>query len=592
MRLDDRDFDDLEVEDIETVKKRIEQKKRKKGRKGSSLSPAIIPVLGVLIIIVTIIGINVGRSTLENRNIKVTADLKELFGGMGVEEAGIILNSEYVKETRSYMDGDKVYLPYDFVKSELNDWFYHDENEDLVLYTTPDGTDSIAEGSDTKEFNGIFCLSTDVVKKYTDIDIDTFPDGSTRYILIRNRFGKYSGASALKKTAVRVSGDKKSDILAVLDENDNVRVLDAGNQWSAIQTNDGLIGYVLSKDLTDYKDESDTAPGRVPEMVFPSTNFNQKIVLGWHQVMNSTANNSVYDILAKDTGLNVLSPTWYSLTDQAGNMTDHSSADYVQAAHDAGKQVWSVIDNFNTEGFIPDQDTHEVLSYTSKRKALIDTLVASVTASGADGINVDFEKLSADTGQHFAQFIKELSLASHKAGLILSVDNYVPEAYSQHYHREVQGRVCDFCVIMGYDEYNASSTEAGPVASLDFVENGIEKTLLDVDPSKVINGLPFFTRIWETENGIVKSTQALGMTEASDTFKAHNVTPSWDDGAGCNYGEYESNGHLFRMWLEDNESMNAKLSVMDSYKLAGAAFWKLGLENSEVWPDIKAYGGR
>jgi len=593
MRLDDRDFDDLEIEDIETVKKRVERRKRKGKRRGGKGGTALIRILVPVILGVVILAcllLVFGRGSLDDlKGVKLNADIASLFGGLEDNEAGIILNDRYETENKAYTEGNRVFLPYEYTRDELNDWFYYDENEGIVLYTTPEGTDRTELGSDAKIINGVFCLSSELVRKYTDLEYREKLDAEAPYIYIRNSRDKYSAAVTAKKTALYLSDDKKSDVLSILEKKDKVRVLDAGNEFSRVQAGDGLIGYVVNKSLEDYTDEEDTAPGNVAEMEFPATHFNQKIVLGWHQVMNKDANQGVYDILLKDSSINVLSPTWYSLKDTEGAITDLSSAEYVQAAHEAGKQVWPVVDNFNCTDFKSESGSFEVLSHSSKRQILIESLVSSVKESGADGINVDFERLTGETGVSFAQFIKELSLASHAAGLILSVDNYVPEAHSMHYYRGVQGRVADYVVIMGYDEYNAASTEAGPVASLDFVENGIEKTLMEVDASKLINGLPFYSRVWETKNGAVESTHAAPMSEASELLSSHGVTPSWDDGAGCNYGEYESDGSLVRIWLEDEESMNAKLSIMDGYHLAGAAFWKLGLEDESVWDDIAAY---
>ena len=590
MRLDDRDFDDLEVEDLETVRKRVARKKRKKKRKGSGIPPWTVPVIFVLLLLLVVFFLSYGGSAVEAlTGFKVDSDLSACFGEMEEDEAGVILNKGYEAEVRAFLTNGRIYLPYDYVKTNLNDWFYHDENEGLILYTTPEGTDRLDIGDDALEINGVLCLSTDLIRKYTDLEFGDHTGEAVPYIFIRNTWGEYSAASVKKRTAFRSLGDKKGDIMDALEEGEKVRMLTPGTEWSEVQRENGTSGFVSSSDLGEYTDESDSAPGNVHDMEFPLTGYNNKISLGWHQVMSTVANDTVYDILKNDTAINVLGPTWYSLTDTEGSFKDISSSAYVEAAHEAGKKVWAVIDNFNTEGFVSDRDTHEVLSYTSKRKKLIDALVESVKASGADGINVDFERLSADSGQHFAQFIKELSVACHDNSLILSVDNYVPKAYSLHYHREVQGKVCDFCVIMGYDEYTSGSPDAGPVASIDFVERGIDNTLIDVEASRVINGLPLYTRLWETANGTVKDSQALGMTEAAETFRKHGVTPSWDDGAGCNYGEFEANGSLYRMWLEDEDSLNAKLSVMKSKELAGAAFWKLGLESREIWDEVEAY---
>ncbi len=591
MKLNDRDFDEFEAEDLETVRKRVERSRERKKRKKSKgflrRHPSLIPVVIVLVLL-SITGL-VFFSRLSGEILKLTpdADLSEVFGEPGSNEAGIILNDGYEREVRAYLEGDLVYLPYDFIKSELNDWFYHDENEGLVLYTTPEGTDRYDEGNEAKTVDNVFCLSTELLRKYTDLEYNEFLKGDIPYIYIRDDREAYTRASTSEKTGIRTEDNKDSAVLSVIDKGESVRVIDSGSEWTRVQDKNGLIGYVSNKSLGEY--EEVRAEGRESKMEFPCTSFNGPVILGWHQVFNATANNGIYDILAENPVVNVISPTWYFVSDAEGGFEDNSSVDYVSASHAAGKKVWPVVDNFNCRDFNTRKGTVELLSHTENRTRLIEGLISALKACDADGLNVDFEGVSSEAGEDFSQFVKELSVACHDAGLILSVDNYVPDPSSDHYNREVQGMVCDFCVIMGYDEYNAASSEAGPVASIDFVEKGIQDTIKVVEPSKVINGLPLYSRIFETKNGNVLSTQSLEMTKAANAFSSRGVEVTWDDSVGCNYGEYEENGSLWRMWLEDADSLRVKLSVMQGYDLAGAAFWKLGLEDEPVWDEVAKY---
>ena len=591
MKLNDRDFDTFEAEDLETVRKRVERNRNRKNRRKKrgffSRHPSLIPVV-VVFFLLAITGLFLfGRFSGEVLKLTPDADLAALFGGLDKDEAGIILNDEYEREARAYIDGDSVYLPYDFIKSELNDWFYLDENEGLLLYTTPDGTDRYEEGGEAKTVGNVFCLSFGLLLKYTDLEYNEVLKGDTPYICIRKDGGNYTAASALEKAGIYTEDNKDSQILSVIEKGDTLRIIDSGNEWTRVQDKNGLIGFVLNKDIGKYKEVASENKGK--EMEFPCTKFNGPVILGWHQVFNATANNGIYDILSKNTVINVISPTWYFVSDAEGGFMDNSSTDYVSAAHAAGKKVWPVVDNFNCRDFNTRKGTVELLSHTENRRKLIEGLVNALKECGADGLNVDFEGVPSESGEDFSQFIKELSVACHDAGLVLSVDNYVPDPSSFHYNREVQGKVCDFCVIMGYDEYNAASSEAGPVASIDFVEKGIQDTIEYMDSSKVINGLPLYSRIFETKNGNVLSTQSLEMEKAANAFSSRGVEVSWDDSVGCNYGEYEENGSLWRMWLEDRDSLKVKLSVMQQYNLAGAAFWKLGLEDEPIWDEVAAY---
>ena len=184
--------------------------------------------------------------------------------------------------------------------------------------------------------------------------------------------------------------------------------------------------------------------------------------------------------------------------------------------------------------------------------------------------------------------LRELSLACHARDLVLSVDNYVPKEFNKHYHRAEQGVICDYVIIMGYDEHGTFSTEAGSVASIGYVTDGIERTLQEVPAEKVINGIPFYTRIWTTENGTLTS-QAVGMRQAADFVSNHGIQLNWDDITCQNYGEKQEGSKFHQVWMEDDESIAAKLSAMQHHGLAGVAAWKLGFDTPSVWDTIGAY---
>ena len=215
-------------------------------------------------------------------------------------------------------------------------------------------------------------------------------------------------------------------------------------------------------------------------------------------------------------------------------------------------------------------------------------VMAMVEKYGLDGINVDFEDLRVSCGQPFIQFIRELSVRCRKQGVVLSVDNYVPVGNTDYYNRAEQGVYADYVVIMGYDEHYKGSETAGSVASISYVESGIIKTVEEVPASKVINGVPFYTRLWETTGTDVDS-QAVGMEMANQWVSDHGIELSWDQGTCQNYGSYEKDGTIHEVWMEDAESIKVKLSVMDANNLAGVASWCLGFETPDIWDVISEY---
>ena len=261
----------------------------------------------------------------------------------------------------------------------------------------------------------------------------------------------------------------------------------------------------------------------------------------------------------------------------------NASSSYVQYVHNQGIEVWAVIDNFNMAC-----DLQEVLKNTSQRDTLISNLVADCKRYGIDGINVDFEQVSPETEEHYIQFIRELSVACHKNELIVSVDNYVPTAYTAFYNREEQGRYVDYVVIMGYDEHTSSSETTGSVASIGFVEQGIIDTLEMVEAAKIINGVPFYSRGWSTKDGEI-SVQTLTMGGQEQFISNHGIYVEWDEQTAQYYGENTVDGVFYQIWVEDDESLQRKLDVMTKYDIAGVAQWKLGIETSDVWQNISNY---
>nr|MCR5303857.1 hypothetical protein [Lachnospiraceae bacterium] len=252
--------------------------------------------------------------------------------------------------------------------------------------------------------------------------------------------------------------------------------------------------------------------------------------------------------------------------------------------HDMGLQVWPMLDDF-TSGT---GDAPMVLSSLNYRTALVNNIMAHLNETGSDGLNLDFENVPDESGKDYVEFIRELSIACRLSGKVLSIDNYVPTDKTDHYDRAEQGKVADYVVIMGYDEHYSGSEFAGSVASIDFVRNGIEATLEEVPAEKIINAVPFYTRVWSTTNGEV-SSKALGMKAARDYAEKLGIEFNWDDSVCQYYGENQSGDTLHQAWLEEADSISAKLSVMKAAGIAGVSSWCLNYETPDVWDVIEEY---
>ena len=554
-----------------------------------------VPVLIAVVLILVIAGIGLGAKLYDKYSYsKEEMDLSEYYD-IGQEwETALVVQDEVIEEKAVCRDGN-FYLPLEFVQDNLNDKFYYDKHERLLLFTTPtqlyeipvDSAAYMIAGQPQENGKAICILQDempyvelDFVAQYADFLSEIYEQPNRIQLYVQ---GQTSLAATIKKdTAVRYQGGIKSDVLEYLSKGDKVYVLEEMETWSKVKTEDSVIGYVENKRLTGHVDEEIILSGAYVAPVYTSIRKDYAINMAWHQTTNTTANSGIDSMLANTKGINTISPTWFFLSDNQGGFTSIADQAYVDNMHARGIEVWALVDNFTN-----DVDIAQILSTTTNRKNLIANLVQTTMAYGIDGINVDFEQVPMEAGEDYVQFLRELSIPCRQNGIVLSVDNYVPTDYTAHYGRKEQGEVVDYFVIMGYDEHYSGSSQAGSVASIGYVKAGIENTLKDVPAHKVINGIPFYTRLWKIAGEV--SSEAMSMSAAENYLAQNGVTATWDQETAQNFVSFEADGATYQMWLEDTESIRAKLDLMSGYHLAGVAQWKLGLEKAEIWDVIAEY---
>ena len=535
-------------------------------------------VVGILILLVALIGI-VSHVIMKYVPTKQQMNLSEYYGQTADGEVAVVLGTE-ILEQRGLVSGEKVYLPLETVNSYLNQRYYWDTKGQQVLYATPSELTAVpasteAGGEVWLKDDNIY-LSLDYIGQYTDID--TYVSTEPNRVAVQYEFDSVKTVTVTKDTYVRYQGGIKSPVLTKVKKGTVLRLMEELENWSQVATEDGYIGYVEKKKISEAGETNYDRGFQREEYTYLT--MEEPVNMVWHQVTTMDANAYLGDSIANMTGVNVISPTWFSIADNTGNITNIASSEYVAQAHEKGLKVWGLVDNFSQN-----VDTTVTLSSTSARRNLISQLVQASVDVGLDGINVDFEYLQEEVGIHFLEFLRELSIECHKNKLVLSVDNPVPEDFTSHYDRAEQGRVVDYVIIMGYDEHYVGSEEAGSVASLPWVEKGIQDTLAEVPAERVINAVPFYTRLWKTLSGTL-SSEAIGMDQAQEVISKYQVETYWDKNVQQNYGTFENEGATYQIWLEDGQSLAEKVKLASKYKLAGVAAWKLGFENSSIWQVI------
>ena len=536
------------------------------------------PVL-IVIILILLVAVAGGITFMINRYKPTTqmADSSQYFGITADDEVVVIINGEVLDEKGKIIDG-KVYLSETQVGEYINPRFYWDMHNKQMLYTT---ATEIIEIQDLKQIDDKYYIGLDFVDIHSDMTSESLTDPNR--VVIWNDEQRLPEADVTKDGDVRIRGGIKSDILTKVNEDDKVLVVDEMEDWTHVITMDGYQGYIRKDDLGPAEEFKIVEVEKDEE--YTSILRDHKINLAWHQTTSQTANEALMDTISGTSGLNVISPTWFSIVQDDGTISSLASAQYVKQAHDAGLEVWGLIDNFN-----PDFKTIDVLSYRDKRAHIIEQLIGIAKEVGLDGINIDFESITEETGPHYVQFLREMGIRMRAENLVLSVDNPPPFPYNKHYNLKEQGIVVDYVIIMGYDEHHVNSEQAGSVSSLGFTRYGIEETLKDVPKEKVINGIPFYTRVWSEPYGSNNVTsEVLGMNGATNYIEEHNMTTHWDANAGQTIAELESDDALYRIWVEDEKSIEEKMKVIKEHDLAGVAQWKLGFERDSVWEVINKY---
>ena len=549
------------------------------------------PVLVVLILIV-LVGAAGVVSFLINRYKPGTEYMagNEYFNLTDENSVALIQNGELLEE-QAVLIGGEPYAAYTYVESQLNSCFYWDEETKGILLTTSGGVQTLLPGDAAiaktpggqpavqQESDGTVYISLDVVKEYTDLDYAYYSDPNR--VVIRNEWDGVEQATVQSDTAqVRQKGGIKSLILADVQKGDTLLYLENLDNWCKVMTADGYTGYIQTEDISEPEAiEARTAKKDSYERI----TRDHKINLVWHQSTSTESNDAMAEMTAEMTGVNVISPTWFSVTDETGTISSLASADYVKLAHEAGREVWGLIDNFN-EAF--DETTD--LAYASVRSRIIEQLLAEAASCGMDGINVDFENLKEAGIPHYLQFLRELTSAAHAQNLVVSVDTPVPQAYTMYYQRGEQARFVDYMIVMAYDEHFAGSEEAGSVSSLPFVQQAVEEMTRVMPADQVICGIPFYTRVWTEKFGQSAITsEVLGMDGAKNYAKENQMTETWDASLGQNVATVETSDARYTIWMEDEQSMEEKL--IQSADLAGVAEWKLGFERADIWSLISEY---
>jgi spore germination protein YaaH len=566
-------------------------------RMDKRMKVAIIGLSVVMIFVLIAAGLAIKEKLTPSSEVMPLTDYYQVADS----EVMIILQDKIYENRGMFVDGE-VYIDYETIVQEFNHRFYWDSRENILTYTTPTEILRAEAGSSdytvTKTLNStvkkadyeivkVFAdkvyVALDFVGEYSDMEYQFYEKPNR--VVINYKWTDYLCTEVAKATQLRTEPGIKNPILSELPIGAALLYVDVDEVprkgFVKVMTEDGIIGYVKEKNVKKSFYKTFESSFKAPE--YTAQTREGKICLAFHQVSSSGAVESLEANIKATKGVTVVSPTWFKVNDSSGAISSAASEAYVDKAKELGIEVWALVSDVDIK-----VDMGELLSRTSTRDTLSNSLIQAALDYKLNGINIDFETIPSSSGTDYAQFLRELSVKCRNNGIVLSVDNFVPAPYNEHYNLEEQGQILDYVIIMAYNEFTGTE-EAGPVASIGFVEDAINNTLEVVPAEKTIIAIPFWSKLWkETEDGTI-SSENLGMTKAANVFTDHSLTPEWDEGTGYNYGEYKMDGATYRIWQEDETSIDRKMSAIYNANTAGVAAWKLGLDRETVWDVIIKY---
>lgn len=490
------------------------------------------------------------------------------------------------------IDG-QFYLSLDFIKDRIDETVTYEKNEKTVIFTNEKGTKRFKldekEGlvnskkidlrDPVIEKNGKILVPIEAF--IYDYPVNLRYIGDKKLLLMDFKNVDYAvGKPSGNGVNIREKDSKSSAVVNNINKEDEVYVYGEIGDFYKVREKDGYAGFIkknlLDVDYGKDKFKKELKQNSKGEAVKP-------LNLTWDYTYGPQKQESI-NLITDIKGLDVICPTWFSISNKNGDIVDRGNIEYVNKYNNLGVDVWGYLDN----SFDADI-THEVLSSSAKREKVISKTLELTKKYNLKGINIDFEHTKRDDRDNITQFVRELSAQFKTEGLIVSVD-VTPQISSdvtkEPYNREELAKVCDYVVVMAYDQHWGSSDTAGSVAQYKWVESNINMLFRQIPHEKMILGVPFYSRIWtEDENGKV-SSNTLTMAQAEKLLTDKNLTPKWDKESKQDYVQYTEGNKTYKIWLEDSKSINSKVSLVNKYNLGGVGSWRKGFETQDIWETI------
>lgn len=515
---------------------------------------------------------------VENRGNNKQSDMYE--GLSFLYEDKLVDKKDYYRQE----DG-QLYISYDFIKENIDKNINFNESENKVYINNSKGSKVLPLDSKQANFSGHKVILRSPVKKIDgklmlpiesfiyDYNFDLRYDKDNKSYVLDNLSVSHKIATTTTDVNLREMSKKRSKLIKKVPKNSQVFLYDQENSYYRVREYNGYAGYVHK----DYLDNITEIP---PHEL--NTQAKKPLNITWDYTYAGHSEDKIANI-KNIPGVDIIIPTWFSIMNGNGDLIDRGNIDYVNRYRAMGINVWGYLDNsFDAE------ITNKALSNENSRKKIIDKTIELCKKYGMKGLNIDFEGFKISDRDLFTTFVKELSEKAKSENIMISVD-VTPQISSdvtkEPYDRKALAEICDLVVIMAYDQHWSSSEKSGSVAEYPWVEGSINVLFKSIPRDKMILGVPLYSRLWCEKNGKV-SSKAISMDQTNNIIGSKGLTPKWNDECGQFYVEFNEGDALYKIWLEEKNSLALKTSLVNKYKLRGIASWRLGFETFDIWDAI------
>lgn len=508
-------------------------------------------------------------------------------------EANLVIYGDNIDTNyKPFIQDDGTYISVDTISKVIDKNIFYDKVATKIIVTTDDtvikfkidenimskNLENIVTNTSAKIANGQPYVDIELLKDIYNIKIEYNEETNTISI-----DKKVSTDLPIKYDRVNVYSDisTNSKVLQTIGKSNTVTLYNESlehKRWYKVKTDSGIVGYIAKLNID--KEDVDNKTQEYENRVEIKEEIKEKYNMFWQYGSELTTLGE-----EKISGINVVSPTWYELKNTSGEISSKFSQEYYNKAKEYGYEIWPIITNGIDSSSYSPENTSAMLNSEKSRETFIKNIVNIAKENKIDGINIDFEAMKDDDRDLFTQFIRELAPILRQNNIKLSVDMY----FVRYIDRERVGEAADYIVLMGYDHRGAWSSEAGSIAEVSWVEENIESLLNDsnIPASKIILGVPFYTRLWQIKAGDTNiTTKVYTMKDCKSFVEEKNLSTTWDEYAGQNYAEYTSGDITYKLWIEDVNSIKRRVETVNKYNLAGITGWRKGFETNDIWQVI------